>query len=192
VGEHDRVVALTLTRLLSATHEASERRAHRREVVCASSHVGRRRGMARALGVRMDSGMALTSVVVGLDLVQISAIASSVARFGARFLERVYTVEELRYCMREPESAATHLAGRFAAKEAVRKVLLRADEPVAWRSIEIMREPGGACRLVLHREAHACAVLAGFTGFSLSMTHEADYASAVVLGERLHRGGREE
>jgi len=133
--------------------------------------------------------MAKASVVVGLDLVQISAIASSVAHFGARFLERVYTADELRYCLREPRSSATHLAARFAAKEAVRKVLAIGDEAVGWRAIEVVREAGGACALVLHGEADARAQDAGFTAFSLSMTHEADYASAVVVGER-RRDGR--
>jgi holo-[acyl-carrier protein] synthase len=139
----------------------------------------------------MDSRMGNSSVVVGLDLVQISAIASSVACFGARFLDRLYTPEELRYCLLEPRSSATHLAARFAAKEAVRKVLAIGDEAVGWRAIEIVRERGGACGLVLHREAGAHARAGGFTGFSLSMSHEADYASAVVVGER-RRDGRTE
>lgn len=128
------------------------------------------------------------SIVVGLDLVRISAIASSVEHFGRRFLDRIFTAGELRYCFLDPPTAAMHLAARFAAKEAAHKVLRFEDEPLRWRSIEVQRSAGGACDLVLHDETHARARERGFTGFSVSLTHEADYASAVVVGER--RAGR--
>ena len=121
---------------------------------------------------------------VGLDLVQISAIASSVERFGSRFLDRIFSEDELRYCMAEPGPSASRLAARFAAKEAVRKVLCRGDEAIGWRSIEVVRTSSGWCELTLHGAASALARQAGYVGFSLSMTHEFDYASAVVVGER--------
>jgi holo-[acyl-carrier protein] synthase len=121
---------------------------------------------------------------VGLDLVQISAVASSVKCFGRRFLDRIFTEGELRYCLVEPGPSASRLAARFAAKEAARKILCLEDEPVSWRSIEVVRAANGWCDLVLHGEARALAREAGYVGFSLSMTHESDYASAVVIGER--------
>jgi holo-[acyl-carrier protein] synthase len=123
-------------------------------------------------------------VLVGLDLVQISSIAASVERFGSRFLHRIFTDKELRYCMAEPGPSASRLAARFAAKEAVRKVLCLGDEAIGWRSIEVVRASSGWCDLVLHGKARALAQRAGCTGFSLSMTHESDYASAVVVCER--------
>ena len=124
------------------------------------------------------------SIVVGLDLVLTSAVASSVRSFGARFLERIYTPDELAYCLLDPAVSAMRLAARFAAKEATIKVLRFDDEAVSWRSIEVERRPGGACLIRLHAEARARAEAGGFVGFSISMTHEADYASAVVVGER--------
>jgi holo-[acyl-carrier protein] synthase len=126
---------------------------------------------------------------VGLDLVQISHIASSVERFGSRFLDRIFTTGELRYCMAEPGPSASRLAARFAAKEAVRKILCLDDEAIGWRSIEIVRSSSGWCDLVLHREARSYARRAGCGAFSLSMTHESDYASAVVVCERRGRKG---
>jgi holo-[acyl-carrier protein] synthase len=122
--------------------------------------------------------------LVGLDLVEISAIASSVERFGSRFLDRIFTKDELGYCMAESEPSASRLAARFAAKEAARKVLCLGDEAIGWRSIEIVRTSSGWCDLVLHGEARALAREAGYVAFALSMTHESDYASAVVIGER--------
>jgi len=121
---------------------------------------------------------------VGIDLVHVGQIASSVGQFGDRFLRRIFTDGELGYCTGAPGQMASRLAARFAAKEAVRKLLRLEDQAVAWKSIEVVRAPGGWCEIVLHEEARALARDAGYVGFSLSMTHEADYASAVVVGER--------
>jgi holo-[acyl-carrier protein] synthase len=137
----------------------------------------------------MSRGPGSTSIVVGIDLVQISAITASVASFGGRFLERLFTSDELRYCLVEPPCSGMRLAARFAAKEAVRKVLGDGADGVAWRSIEVVREPRGACSVALHREADARARDAGFSHFSLSMSHEADFATAVVVGERRRTRG---
>jgi holo-[acyl-carrier protein] synthase len=128
------------------------------------------------------------SMIVGIDLVSVSEIAASVARFGRRFLDRIYTGGELAYCLSESQVASVRLAARFAAKEAARKVLRLNDEAISWRSIEVQRQPAGWCDLVLHGEAAALAQSAGFVGFSVSLTHEASYASAVVLGEVARRG----
>jgi holo-[acyl-carrier protein] synthase len=126
-------------------------------------------------------------ILVGLDLVQIADIAASVDRFGDRFLHRIFTDGELRYCIGTAGPSAARLAARFAAKEATRKVLRPADEAIGWKSIEVVRDPGGWCEIELHAEARERARQAGYVGFSLSMTHESDYASAVVIGERRQR-----
>ena len=123
-------------------------------------------------------------VLVGIDLVKISDIAASVERFGSRFLDRIFTGDEQRYCLAAPGPSASRLAARFAAKEATRKILRLGDEVIPWRSIEVVRASNGSCDLVLHGEASAVARDAECRGFSLSMTHESDYASAVVVCER--------
>jgi holo-[acyl-carrier protein] synthase len=122
--------------------------------------------------------------LVGMDLVKISDIASSVERFGSRFLDRIFTGEEQRYCLAAPGPSASRLAARFAAKEATRKILCIGDEAIPWRSIEIVRASNGSCDIVLHGEASDVARGTECRGFSLSMTHESDYASAVVVCER--------
>jgi holo-[acyl-carrier protein] synthase len=133
--------------------------------------------------------MGTSSLVVGLDLVLVGAIAASVERFGRRFLDRIYTEGELRYCLLDAGPSAMRLAARFAAKEAVRKVLCVDDEAVTWRSIEVLRSARGSCAIALHDEARALALESGLVGFSLSMTHEAEYASAVVVAERRQNRG---
>ncbi|HET6431954.1 holo-ACP synthase [Dyella sp.] len=119
---------------------------------------------------------------VGIDLVRISAIAESLQQFGDRFLARVFTQDEVAYAMSAPPSSTARLAARFAAKEATRKAL-RLDG-VGWRDIEVVRHADGACDIQLHGAARA---IGGAHFLALSMSHEGDHATAVVIAERDHR-----
>jgi len=114
---------------------------------------------------------------VGIDLVRISRIAESLERFGDRFLRRIFTDDEVAYARSAPALTAERLAARFAAKEAARKAFQLTDG-VDWRLIEVRRLASGDCELVLHAEASRRT---GRTGAALSMSHEGDYATAVVL-----------
>lgn len=109
---------------------------------------------------------------VGIDLVQVSRIAESLAQFGDAFLGRVFTAGEAAYARRDPH----RLAARFAAKEATKKALTL--DGVGWRDLEVVRLASGACEMVLHGPARART--AGCT-LALSMSHEGDYATAVVI-----------
>ncbi len=124
------------------------------------------------------------AIAVGIDLVSVQEIDSSVRQFGRRFLERIYTPRELAYCLENPLEASKRLAARFAAKEATRKVLRIVDEGLSWQSIEIERAPEGWCEVRLHAEAATLAERAGLGELAVSLTHEKDYASAVVIGAR--------
>ena len=110
---------------------------------------------------------------VGVDLVQVSRIAASVETFGEKFVARVFTPAEAAYAT-TPEK----LAARFAAKEAVKKALEL--DGVAWTDIEVARRPNGACDVVLHGAARAAADALG-AQLALSMSHEGDYATAMVV-----------
>ena len=121
---------------------------------------------------------------VGIDLVQLSRIRESMATFGDRFLRRVFTEGEIAYATATPALAPARLAARFAAKEATVKALDLAERGIGWREIEVTRGPSGAPRLVLHGAARAAAVEAGDPTLSLSLSHEGDYATAVVISAR--------
>jgi holo-[acyl-carrier protein] synthase len=118
----------------------------------------------------------MTGLRVGVDLVSVSRIAESVARFGDRFVRRLFTDGEIAYAHSAPGLAAERLAARFAAKEATKKAL-GLTEGVAWRDIEVRRAPSGAVDLVLHGAAAAVAT----SDLALSLSHEGDYAVAVVV-----------
>lgn len=120
-------------------------------------------------------------VQVGLDLVQISRIRASVEQFGARFMQRVFTAHELDYACASPILQAERLAARFAAKEATLKALAMADQGVAWRDMEVRRQPDGRCDIVLYAKAAEHARQIGVTQLALSLSHDGDYASAIVV-----------
>lgn len=117
---------------------------------------------------------------VGLDLVEIRRIRESVERFGARFLCRLFSEQEIAYASGQSPRMAEHLAARFAAKEAAIKALALTEVGTNWRDIEVQREADGACSLALHGRAAAAAERLGVTHVALSLSHDGDYAGAVV------------
>ncbi len=82
---------------------------------------------------------------IGIDIVKVERIESLAEKWGDRFLGRVFTEEELDYCLSRPRRFE-HLAGRFAAKEALIKAL---EEKVPWKDIEIRTSSSGAPRAKL-------------------------------------------
>lgn len=128
---------------------------------------------------------------VGIDLVRVADIAQSLSQFGERYVARVFTDGERSDCDRDPAHRLQRLAARFAAKEAALKVLRpRADQAIPWRSIEVQRAGGGWPELRLHGPAAAAAAEARLAELSLSMSHEGDWATAVVVGHRVGQQGR--
>ena len=117
---------------------------------------------------------------VGIDLASVADVREAVAAHGDRYLRRVYTAQELLDCGGDP----ARLAGRFAAKEAVIKVLrpLR-DTALPWSDIEVLRHPEGWTEVRLAGSAALRAEHEGLAAFSVSMSHEGDTACAVVMAE---------
>ncbi len=122
-------------------------------------------------------------VRVGIDLVSVDSVRRSIENHGARYLERVYTERELADCSAPSGIDPERLAARFAAKEAALKVLRPGDVGVSLLAIEVHRYPGGWVELELSGAAAALASEAGVSNFALSITHEAGFASAVVIAD---------
>lgn len=118
---------------------------------------------------------------VGIDLVRISRITESVAQFGEKFLSRIFTPSEVAYAMASPTCRDERLAVRFAAKEAAMKALQLADCGIPWTDFEVARAPSGQCSLTLH--GIALQRLGSFE-LALSLSHEGDYATAIVMAQR--------
>lgn len=123
-------------------------------------------------------------VGTGVDLIEIERIARSIARFGNRFLERVYTEGEIAYCQRKRYTAAESFAARFAAKEAGAKALgTGIGFGVTWREIEVRRKPSGQPLLEFSGRAAERARAMGVRNAALSLTHTATQAMAFVILE---------
>ena len=130
--------------------------------------------------------MPIPTLRVGIDLVRVADIASSIARFGDRYVERVFTAGERSYCDADGARSAERFAARFAAKEATLKVLRpSAHDGVDLRSIEVRQVSEGACEIVLFDAALELAQRAGVVELSLSMSHEHEYATAMIVARLL-------
>jgi len=125
----------------------------------------------------------------GVDIVNCSRIRKSVKEYGRKFLERVFTEAELEYCLGRKREIE-HLAGRFAAKEAVLKVLgtgLR--DGIAWTDIEVRNLPSGQPRVVLQGRCREIADQQGLCRILISLSHTPTHAVASAIGLKEASGG---
>ena len=122
-------------------------------------------------------------VAHGIDLVDFGRIEAMMERHGQRFLNRVFTERE------QSDAQAVHnrvekLAGRFAAKEAVLKLLGTGWRgKIAWTDIEVTNNSSGQPIVEVSGEVKKIAEQAGIEQIALSITHTANFAiaSAVAL-----------
>lgn len=122
-------------------------------------------------------------VGTGIDIAEVPRIAGAIARFGERFLRRIFTEGEIRYC----ESKANRVeryAARFAAKEAAMKALGTGwNHGVRWRDIEVRRQPGGRPTIAFSGKAAEFAEKIGTAHVALSISHTTEQAIAQVILE---------
>ncbi len=124
------------------------------------------------------------AVRVGIDLVAVEAVRDAVSEHGEHYLNRIYTEAEIRECRTSQSMIPERLAARFAAKEATMKVLRPSEEAVPWRNIEVVRHRSGWVGLELSGHAATLAADQGLGDFALSVSHEGDYATAVVVAHK--------
>jgi len=113
----------------------------------------------------------------GVDIVEVQRVHRAVARWGSRFLDRIFTPTEQAQCRGRIQS----LAARFAAKEAAAKVLGTGIGIVAWQDLETVSDHSGKPHLHLHGNADRIAVQRGLQEWSVSLSHTRDYAVAMVV-----------
>ncbi len=119
---------------------------------------------------------------LGTDIVEVDRIQKMIADHGAHFLERVFTAGEIAHCQPRRESAP-HYAGRWAAKEAVMKVLGTGfTNEVGWTEIEVLVKPSGQPVIVLHGSTQEVARRLGIGEILVSISHTANYATATAIG----------
>ncbi|HVB85125.1 MAG TPA: holo-ACP synthase [Candidatus Dormibacteraeota bacterium] len=122
-------------------------------------------------------------VGLGLDIAEIDRIEAAIVRYGATFLNRLYTPGEMTYC-ETYKNRYERYAARFAAKEAAMKALGTGWRyGVRWRDIEVTRETSGKPTLLLNGVAREFADRMGVRSISLSITHSGNLALAQVIFE---------
>ena len=122
-------------------------------------------------------------VGTGIDIAEVPRIAESIERFGERFLRRVFTEEEIRYCNSKANRVERY-AARFAAKEAAMKALGTGwNRGVRWCDIEVSRAPGGRPTIKFYGVAAKFAAQLGTKNVSLSLSHTPEHAIASVILE---------
>ena len=115
---------------------------------------------------------------VGVDIIELTRVEAALERWGQRFLQRVYTEREIRFC----RNRVSELAARFAAKEAVMKALGTGVRGIGWREIEVLPMRSGKPLVFLHGRARQRARALGLQDFAISLSHSRDFAVASVVG----------
>jgi holo-[acyl-carrier protein] synthase len=121
----------------------------------------------------------------GIDIVETARIKKLVDDHGQHFLDRVFTAAEQAYCAKSPKRYYEHLAGRFAAKEAVLKVLGTGWRGgIAWTDIEVVKEMSGQPKIALTGECLRIAGEMGISRWHISISHIETHATASAIGLR--------
>ena len=119
-------------------------------------------------------------LTTGVDIIEIARVEKALQRFGARFVERIFTPAEVAFCC----GRSHELAVRFAAKEAVSKALgtgIWSANGVCWQEIEVLPDPCGKPLVHLHGRACERAVELGLREIAVSLSHSDNYAVAFVV-----------
>lgn len=124
----------------------------------------------------------MTTIGVGIDVVDVARVERILGRKGRRALDRLLTDAERAYCLGQAEPAR-HVAARLAAKEAAFKAFHSAGarRMISWREIEVQRQSQGEPSLLLHRRAQQCAADLRLARLLVSLSHSHTQAVAIVL-----------
>ena len=122
-------------------------------------------------------------VGTGIDIAEVPRVREAIERYGARFIERIYTPAEIAYVERKANRYERY-AARFAAKEAGMKAIGTGwRRGVRWQDFEVANLPSGKPTLRLHGVAAEVAAALGVRQISLSLTHTAEQGMAFVILE---------
>lgn len=121
---------------------------------------------------------------IGIDLVDNDRIAKIIAKWGIKFLTKIYSENEITYCSRHAQESI-HYGARFAAKESFLKALgIGLGMGVKLKEIEVINDTNGKPKLNTYGEANAQILERKIDKIHLSLSHTANYATAIVLLEK--------
>ena len=115
---------------------------------------------------------------IGVDIIEVERVESAIKQWGEHFLNRVYTEAELQIC----QGRVPSLAARFAAKEAVMKVLGTGARGIGWKEIDILPDGLGKPIVRLYGKAKNKAEELNLREFAVSLSDTKQYAVATAIG----------
>jgi len=116
---------------------------------------------------------------IGIDIIEIDRIKESVDNYGDQFLSKIYTEDELKYCLSK-QNKYQHLAARFAAKEAIYKAISSNwDSELSWQDMEIINAPNGMPEVKFRGNLEK--FLSTEKKLKISMSHSRDYVACVAI-----------
>ncbi len=120
---------------------------------------------------------------LGIDIIEVARVATSVERFGERFLKRILLPEEIAYCQSH-KIPPPFIAARFAAKEAISKAFgTGIGAQLGWHDMEIKRRESGEPFVALHGNGQKLLQARGGRAVLISLSHTDNYAAAVAILE---------
>ncbi len=120
-------------------------------------------------------------IYTGIDIVENKRIKEAVERFGGRFLSRIYTEKEIKYCKGKKDYISC-LAARFAAKEAFIKAFYQGFTiNISPKLIEITGKQGKPAEILLHLTDNQIKSILNRIKYTLSISHEKNYSVATVI-----------
>ncbi|MCK4909117.1 MAG: holo-ACP synthase [Planctomycetes bacterium] len=126
-------------------------------------------------------------VGVGVDIAEISRIREGIKKYKRQFLRRIFTADEIRYCIQRKKTPYQHFAARFAAKEAFMKAIgtgWGSKNSPRWKDIEVKKPAHGAPYLILSGRAKKACDRLKTSNVQLSLSHSTNVAVAMVILEK--------
>ncbi len=119
---------------------------------------------------------------LGIDIIEVERIKRIIKKWQGNFLNKIFTQKEINYCEKS-KNYDQHFAARFAAKEAVVKMLGTGFQNISWKEIEIINNKKGKPQVNLYKKAKKHADNSGINIIHISLSHQKEYAIAEVIGE---------
>ncbi len=116
---------------------------------------------------------------IGIDIIEIDRIKKSIDDYGDQFLQKIYTENEIKYCLSKQDKYQ-HLAARFAAKEAIYKAISSNwNSELSWQDMDIVNAPNGMPEVKFR--GHLEKFLSKDKELKISMSHSRDYVTCVAI-----------
>ena len=121
--------------------------------------------------------------MIGIDIVEINRLEKLITKYGMKFLDRIFTKDEIEYCENNPIHKYARYAGRFVAKEAVAKALGQGIREISFKEIEVVKDEFGKPDIELHGRAASLANYMKVVDIYICISHCREYAVGNALLE---------